>query len=283
MPENSSIRRSTHRKNSGSEKTAKQNPSTAAQFWPNFPSSIDVHSPQCLDESFSRTKTHSAQIQRTVSRHSRCRPNVHGAPADPLAVLGQVDALAGGMAQGASNGLVLEAGLMGALGRTDVSRAYQTYFGGPEQTSAGRWRSRFRRSGTFASEPQAEAHEMNVLSRRFERIAQWFSRNIRYTCPGTGPIRIRGCPPGRCGTKAAKTCTSGARHVAICPPFWSSGARADAGQAGLLIHESTHPMFRFRHHSIANVRARGRNPACYQNYAYSIFRTGRQSNECLPV
>jgi hypothetical protein len=220
-------------------------------------------------------------VQRTVGANSVCPPNVHSAPADPLAALGRVDALAQDMALGASNVLFLEAYTFRdpTFGRSSVFDAYRDWFGLPTQTASGAWRSRFR-TATFSTEDEAVQHELVTLSERFKRIHDWLARDIRYRCPGVATFTIPGCRPGRCGTKAALTCSEGSRTVGVCPGFWTVPAPQDRAQAGVLIHEAIHPLFHVQAHSTATVGGRGRNPGCFEGFVHAIFDTGLVPGDC---
>jgi len=220
-------------------------------------------------------------VRRTVAANSVCTPNVHNAPANPLDELRLVDALAQDMALGASNVLFLEALTFRdpVFGRSEVFDAYRDWFGLPQQTASGAWRSRFR-TATFATEDEAVQHELMTLSDRFKRIHGWLAQDIRYRCPGTGSYTIPGCSAGPCGSKAAQTCPTGSRTVGICPNFWVEPAPQDRAQAALLIHEAIHPLFHFRHHVTASVSGRGRNPGCYQGFIHAIFHTGLLPADC---
>lgn len=212
-------------------------------------------------------------LRRTVAASSNCPANVHGAPADPIAALEGVDARAQLMSLGSSHLLFLESITFDdpSFGPSRAYNAYRDWFGTPEQTRSGRWRSRFRRA-TFATEKEATRHEMNVLSDRFERLSQWLSGNIRYLCPGTSVYTIPGCAPSRC-THDAESCP-GSRRFGICPGFW--GIPNDDGKASLLIHEAVHARFRFGGHPTSSLRGRGRNPNCYQGFVNQLYQTGVQ-------
>lgn len=220
-------------------------------------------------------------LQRTVAANSVCSPNVHNAPADPLATLRRVDALAQDMALGASHVLFLEAYTFRdpTFGRSYVFDAYRDWFGLPTQTASGAWRSRFR-TATFATEDEAVQHELATLSERFQRIHDWLAGDIRYRCPGTGSYTIPGCDPGPCGSAAAQTCPTGSRTIGICPNFWVEPAPQDRAQAADLIHEAIHPLFHYRAHGMTTVAQRGRNPGCYQGFLHALFDTGLIPGDC---
>jgi hypothetical protein len=221
-------------------------------------------------------------IQRTVASNSTCAANAHNAPADPLAALTHADELAQSRALGSSHVLFLESLIFNdpTFGRSYVFDAYRDWFGTPEQTPTGTWQSRFRKT-PFATEEEAMAHEMQTFSNRFERIHNWLAGNVRYRCPGASAITIPGCRASRCGTRAAFACvSSGSRTVAICPPFWTVDENA---QAGLIIHEAIHPLFRFLHHSTGSVGGRGRNPGCYEGFMHAIYKTGYTPGDCSAI
>lgn len=219
-------------------------------------------------------------IQRTVRANSRCPANVHGAPANPIAALQRIEGEARRMALGCSHLLFLESITFSdpTFGRSEVFNAYRDWFMTPAQTRSGQWRSRFRRA-SFATEEQAMAHEMRVLSRRFNRIYQWFGNQIRYVCPGTRRYRIPGCAAGRCRADA-ETCP-GSRVFGICPGFWTG--TSDGGRASLLIHEAIHALYRFRGHPTSTARGRARNPGCYQGFVDTIYNTGATPGQCNAV
>lgn len=223
-------------------------------------------------------------IQRTVAPSSTCAANVHHASANPLADLARVDALAQNMALGASGVLFLEALTFNDpnFGQSYVYDAYRNWFGTPQQTTSGAWRSRFR-TATFASEAEAARHEMQTLSERFSRIAGWLAQDIHYRCPGTSAYTLPGCATGHCGNKAAQTCHLGSHTVGICPNFWLEPAPQDMSQAALLIHETIHPLFHYQFHSTASAAGRGRNPGCYQGFVLSIYNTGLIPADCTSL
>ena len=99
------------------------------------------------------------------------------------------------------------------------------------------------------------AHEMRVLSNRFERVHRWLTRPIRYICPGARTYTIPGCRP-RCCTAVAESCP-GRRVIALCPPFWGSSF-SDDGRASVIIPEAMHALFRYRRHPTASARGRAR-------------------------
>lgn len=221
-------------------------------------------------------------INRMVAANSNCPANAHGAPADPIAALTEIDDLAQRRALGASNVLFLESVTFSdpTFGRSYVFDAYSHWFGTPEQTPTGQWRSRFR-TATFATENEAIAHELQTLSDRFRSIHNWLAGNVRYRCPGIARITIPGCATGTCGPSGAFTCgASGSRHVAICPSFWNFDAEA---QAGMIVHEAIHPLFHFLHHGTGSRAGRGRNPGCYEGFIHEIFGTGWNPGDCTPI
>jgi hypothetical protein len=220
-------------------------------------------------------------LQRTVAPTSNCPPNVHNAPADPLAALTRVDELAQALAGQASGLLLLESISFNdpVFGRSSVFDAYAAWFGTPQQTAAGTWRSRFR-GAPFATEDEAIAHEMRVLSDRFGQIQTWLAGNVRYRCAGPGAFAIPGCRSEPCGSSAARTCPTGSRTVRICPPFWVLAAPQDKNQAALLIHEALHPLLHSRRHPTATVPGRARNPGCYEAFVHEVNSTGLAPAEC---
>ncbi len=210
-------------------------------------------------------------IQRSVGANSNCPESVHNAPVDPITRLTLIDARAQTMALGSSHLLFFESVLFNdpTFGPSNVFDAYRDWFGTPEQTSSGRWRSRFH-AAIFETEDEAIAHELQTFSERFEKIYRWMSRDIRYRCPGTNRYTIPGCGSGVC-RHDAEACP-GSRTIAICPTFWTGAT--DDGRASLLLHESIHALFKFRSHPTADVRGRSRNPYCYQGFVDTIYNTG---------
>ncbi len=223
-------------------------------------------------------------IQQTVSSRSHCPAGVHGAPADPLAALTRIDALAQTMALGASGELFLESLTFDdpTFGPSNVFDAYRDWFGTARRMPSGSWRSRFR-AAPFATEDEAIAHEMRVFSNRFRRIHDWLARNIRYRCPGTRRYTIPGCAAGRCAARtSAETCgPSGSRTMGICPGFWAEAN--DQVRAGILVHEAIHPLFHFLRHPTRNVRGRGRNPGCYEGFLSEIYSFAYSGGDCSIV
>jgi Domain of unknown function (DUF4157) len=218
-------------------------------------------------------------IRRLVGSSSNCPANVHSAPSNPIAALQNIDALAQHMALGCSHLLFLESLTFNdpTFGQSEVFNAYRDWFGTPELTTSGRWRSRFR-TATFATEEEAMAHEMQVFSERFERLHRWLSGSIRYVCPGTGIYTIPGCRSQRC-TADAESCP-GSRTIGICPTFWTG---SDGGRASLLIHEAIHALLRYGGHPTASVSGRGRNPGCYQGFVDTIYNTGSGPGQCNAI
>lgn len=223
-------------------------------------------------------------VQRNVAGTTVCAANTHGAPADPIAHLTAVDAMAQDMALAASHLLFLEALTFAdpTFGPSAVHAAYRRWFGGPTAMANGRWRSRFR-SASFDTEALAERHEMETLATRFRQLSQWLGRDIRYRCTGAGSFTIPGCGAASCGTRAAQACTGGARVIRICPPFWTEPAPQDRAQAALLIHEAVHARFGFRLHGTATAAGRGRNPGCYQGFVLDVFGTGVTPGDCTAI
>lgn len=227
------------------------------------------------------TKGPAVSLQRTVAPTSTCPPNVHNAPADSLAALSRVDELAQALAGQASGLLLLESMSFNdpVFGRSSVFDAYAGWFGTPQQTAAGTWRSRFR-TAPFATENEAVVHEMRELSARFGRVQVWLAGNIRYRCTGPAPFALPGCAPTPCGTSAARACSSGSRTIQICPRFWTLDAPQDTNQAALLIHEAIHALFHFSRHPTATVPGRARNPGCYEAFVHEVNGTGLVPGEC---
>jgi hypothetical protein len=220
-------------------------------------------------------------IRRLVQPSSNCPANVHNAPSDPIAALQNIDALAQKMALGCRHLLFLESLTFNdpTFGPSEVFNAYRDWFGTPEPTTSGQWRSRFR-TATFATEKEAMAHEMQGFSERFERLHGWLSGSIRYVCPGTGTYTIPGCRSGRC-TDDAQSCP-GSRTIGICPTFWDPG-KTDGGRASLLIHEAIHALYKYGGHPTASASGRGRNPGCYQGFVDTIYNTGALPAQCSAI
>ncbi len=220
-------------------------------------------------------------LQRTVSSRSNCPSGVHNAPGNAIAALQIIDARAQIMALGCSHLLFLESLTFNdpAFGRSSVFNAYRKWFDSPDQTNAGRWRSRFRTS-TFATEEEAMAHEMRGFSNRFARLARWLSGPVHYICPGNRVYRIGSCASARC-TAVAQSCP-GSRRIGLCPSFWTFTGTND-GKANVIIHEAIHALFRYRGHSDATTRRRGRNPGCYEGFVDDIYNTGSPPTQCSSI
>lgn len=135
-------------------------------------------------------------IHRSVAANSNCLVNVHNAQGNPIADLPRIDALAQRMALGCRHLLFLESLTFDypTFGPSATFDAYRDLFGTPNQTSTGRWKSRFR-TRAFNTENEAIKDEMQDFSNCFQTIHQWLSGQIRYVCPGTRIHTIPGCTP----------------------------------------------------------------------------------------
>ncbi|BCH26324.1 eCIS core domain-containing protein [Mesorhizobium sp. L-8-3] len=224
-------------------------------------------------------------LRRTVTATSRCPPNVHGAPADPIAELTADDERAQLMALGTSNVLALEALTFAdpTFGRSYVSDAYERRFGLPPAAARGRFRNRFT-GRTHATQNEAMREEMLSLSDRFRQLHDFLSGPIRYRCPGTSAFTLPGCASARCGGSIALSCPGG-RQIAICPTFWTFPLMQTVDQrGGNMIHESVHMRLGFRGHGLANANQRGRNPECHAAIVADVY--GFQSDDttdCTPL
>jgi hypothetical protein len=163
-------------------------------------------------------------------------------------------------------------------------RAYYQWFGGPRRLRNGRYKSRFRRA-PFANETAAAVNEMEGFMRRFDGVASWFSRAIRYLCPGTSTYTIPGCASSRCGAgTGATTCPTGTRMIVICPFFWNGSFSDVKVRASFIAHEAAHARYRLRSHS-TSWRGRRNNPACYGSFLRTVFTNSNITTQCtaLPV
>lgn len=218
-------------------------------------------------------------LRRSVASSSSCTASTDGAPADPIASLTALDEKARLAAFVGHHLLFIEAMTRNhpTFGPSSVSTAFLNWFGPPEETTPGTWKSRFG-SETFTSEGEAIAHEMDVVSGRFETLEKWFSGSIKYLCPGTSAFTIPGCGRAKC-TRPAHACP-GSRTIAVCPDFWTSPV-PEAAKATLLVHEALHAAFKFRTHPTATPKERGRNPYCYQGFLNEELATGAQVDKSL--
>jgi hypothetical protein len=229
----------------------------------------------------------SRAVRRTLNAAtSRCPPNVHGAPADPLAELTADDERAQLMSLGSSHVLVLEALTFAdpRFGRSYVFDAYQRRFGLAPAASRGRFRNRFT-GRTHATQDEAMSEEMLSLSQRFEQLHRFLSGSIRYRCPGTSSITLAGCAPARCRTTSLAMSCPGGRQIAICPAFWPHPMMATVDQrGGNMIHEAVHMRFGFGPHGLANVNQRGRNAECHAAFVADVYNfQSDDTTDCTPL
>lgn len=225
-------------------------------------------------------------LRRTLTATSRCPPNVHSAPADPIAELTADDERAQLMALGTSNVLAMEALTFEdpTFGRSYVSDAYERRFGLPPAAARGRFRNRFT-GRTHATQNEAMREEMLSLSDRFRVLHNFLAGPIRYRCPGTSAIELPGCASSRCRPGTIAFSCPGGRQIAICPTFWTAAVMQSVDQrGGNMIHESVHMRLDFRDHGLANANQRGRNSECHAAMVADVH--GFQSDDttdCTPL
>jgi hypothetical protein len=210
-----------------------------------------------------------ATIRRTVARSSRCPANVHGALADPLATLRDLDERAQLMALGAARLLASEAlSIREDLGPGEASRAYRRRFGRPIALAGGRFRDRFT-GAVHTTEVATTSAEMQLLSVRYELLARLLADPIRYFCPGFSVFEAGGCPPHTCiPNEAAAVCPALPGLMLICPEFW---ALPPDERTGSIIHEAAHMVWTFGPHESGTPGQRARNPECYVNFLADLF------------
>ncbi len=222
----------------------------------------------------------------TLSRRSSLPANLHSAPANPTAVVN--------IADGRAQAFLDSAGVLTTLASFGLSQsinmagnrtlgAYLSRFDRPEQVGR-RYRNRF--SGrTYASENDAQAHELDSLSSRYQRMSNYLNAGIRYISNSTTRTRIGRCRD-RCSAHpgwVAWSCDDRRGHaIALCPSYWSL-AGGDSQRAVAIVHELVHLRLQLRRHNAGNQRQRGRNPECYASFVADIFGITPFDGQCPPV
>jgi hypothetical protein len=232
--------------------------------------------------------SHAPRMQRLVDpAHVHCAPNVAGAWDDPVAALTSMDDIAHDFALRMSNSLFLAAvALPGDPGsvRANVLSAYRRRFGSPQAASGG-FRDRFS-GAVLPSLDAAETSELNALSDRFQRVAEYLTHTITYSCRDYGaPFTMPPCGSATCqpGQAYAYDCFAGGpRRISLCPDFWS-GSRGLEDGAMTMIHETMHMLFHLRWHGSTTATQRGRNPSCYDNFVADMLGYPTSSAYCDPV
>lgn len=222
-------------------------------------------------------------VRRTPSASSTCPANTNNSPADPLQEIGfaelmaSMDAILGGMLL-SSDASFLRLGI--GSGSSAHRTAYEHRYGLPEQVGA-RFRNRFT-GGTFATQNDAIAAEMESLNGRYGRISDFFDLDIRYVCSSaTGSRTVGGCtddckPAGR----FAWTCVGGPRTIVLCPHFWDLSIKE---RAYGLIHEAAHLVFGLLNHGSGTLRARGANPECLSSLLAEASGSATTDTRCPPI
>lgn len=226
-------------------------------------------------------------LQRVVdAAHVHCNPGQNGAWDDPVAALTSMDEIARLFAMRVSNMLFLASiALPGDPGgtRADVLWAYHRRFG-PPQAVAGGFRNRFS-GDVLPTIEEAQTAELEVLSARFQRVADFFLNTISYFCRANGtPFTMPPCGSATCrpGEAFAYDCTNGPRRISLCPDFWREDRGLEDG-ALTMIHEAVHMIFDFQRHPSTTAAQRGRNPSCYDNFIADLLGYPTSSGRCEPV
>jgi hypothetical protein len=222
----------------------------------------------------------------TVSARSSLPPNQFSAPADPLALVTQMDARAAGYLTTASITTFLESMMFDQDMHNDSTSGYQSYlnrFGLPEQVGA-RFRNRF--DGTrHATSELAQARELESLSTRYENLGTYLDAGVRYVSNDAARIDIGNCRDSCAanpGWGAWSCAAGGGRSMALCPAFWTT--MSDGERATAIIHELVHMRYHFANHNFSNERQRGRNPECYASFLADFFGfASNYSGQCPPV
>lgn len=222
----------------------------------------------------------------TVSARSSLPPNQFSAPADPLALVVQMDARAASYLSAASVVTFLESMMFDQNMHRASSNGYQSYlnrFGLPEQVGR-RFRNRF--DGTeYATSAVAQARELESLSDRYESLGTHLDAGVRYVSNDAARINIGNCRDSCAANPGwgAWSCSAGGgRSMALCPAFWTT--MSDGERATAIVHELVHMRYRFANHNSGNERQRGRNPECYASFIADFFGiSSSYSGQCPPV
>jgi hypothetical protein len=212
-------------------------------------------------------------VQRTLGPNSTCPPSTAGAPANPLPVISAANDRAVIMALGAAGVLFVESMLIQTPGNTLTSAfgAYRHRFGTPPAVGA-KFRNRFS-GALLPTLVRAQAAEMEFLSRRLNRIGTFLSGPIRFRCTGTSHTKIGNCTHHCSGSTVLASCASGhGRTMAVCQPFWTTGAPDQ--QAIGMIHEVGHMILHFGDHDASFAHSFGQRatePECYASLVADIY------------
>ncbi len=215
--------------------------------------------------------------RKVAPRLVHCTPSVHGAPADPVGAITAMDGHAQALAQGAAVLLAV------------ASAARAMSLGGPPSATDQAFTDRFglppARAGGFLNrmlgvvrptQAQALAEEMDLVSARFQLIADTLDDFINYLCTA-GATAFGGCQPP-CANRDASAC-AGVDAVFLCPTFW--GLTPDS-QAILLIHEVAHMIWAHVLHGAAGPGGNFRHAECYASFVADLFGAPAGGPACPP-
>jgi len=214
------------------------------------------------------------KIQRALGRFTRCTANVHNAPADPLAIIQQMNDKAELMSLGTSHLLFSESLFIQSptFGPSTTFNFYRRRFGDPV-ASGTRFKNRFNDT-LHNTLLLAQASELQFLSVRLQNISRFLGRNLHFKCTGTSHTTIGNCSHHCEAGNAMATCAAGhGNTVAVCPDFWTFGS-VDQQAIGL-IHEVLHMVHQLGDIDTApyaqSARARRREPECYASLVADIY------------
>jgi Domain of unknown function (DUF4157) len=223
------------------------------------------------------------KIQRALGRFTRCAANVHNAPADPLAVIRQMNDRAELMSLGASHLLFSESLFIqsATFGPSSTLGFYRRRFGDPV-ASGTKFKNRFNNT-LHNTLVLAQASELQFLSLRMQNISRFLGRNLHFKCTGTSHTTIGSCSHHCNAGNALATCSSGhGNTVAVCPDFWTFGS-LDQQSIGL-IHEvlhMTHGMGDRDTVPFAQTAGQRRGePECYASLVADIYGIAPQDPSC---
>ena len=213
--------------------------------------------------------SHSTIFRRVARRLVNCTPGVHGAPADPVAELTNIDSLAQGLAQACAILLTIGSSLT-AIGLRNLASAvdqpFQNRFGSPPARPGG-----FLNRLTGIVRPtfnEALSEEMELMARRYQLIADTLTGFFHFRCIG-GPTTFAGCSTD-CVAADASVCT-GVTVFFLCPGFWTPGAVEPLDSATLLIHETSHYIWGRVEHGAGGPGGNFRHAECYASFVADIF------------
>jgi len=211
------------------------------------------------------------RIARRMMHH--CGDADVGAPADPFAVLTDLDQRAGQMAHQIAADLATQAQLLRSPGAArnplnPVQQAHEARFGVPPAVTGGFLN---RLTGTTAPTlERAISEELSLLAARYRLLHRMFSQWMHYVCLGPGGGNFAGCAPPNCHDVFAWSC-AGVGAIFLCPDFWNSAdldtVQSDDQQASVLVHEGGHINWeRVRANPVGGSGGNFRIADCYSSF-----------------